>query len=168
VTLDFAGLGPVALYSTFMQVPKALATGTAREIPVIYARASFYRMFTYDAQLAQLQENQCSSGSVATSSNFGGVIATTGDENAAIGIYAVNTSQGGSVDYLVLNFTWSCPGPPSDTGEFDSDTMIVDSVRYTGYPAGPTVTRTYLISGTLKSVVDKMAELYKLRDSIPR
>ena len=168
VTLDFAGLGPVALYSTFMQVPRALATGTAREIPVIYARASFYRMFTYDAQQAQLQENQCSSGSVATSSNFGGVIATTGDENAAIGIYAVNTSQGGSVDYLVLNFTWSCPGPPSDTGEFDSDTMIVDSVRYTGYPAGPTVTHTYLISGTLKSVVDKMAELYKLRDSIPR
>jgi hypothetical protein len=46
--------------------------------------------------------------------------------------------------------------------------MIVDSVRYTGYPAGPTVTHTYLIGGTLKNVVDKMAELYKLRDSIPR
>jgi hypothetical protein len=46
--------------------------------------------------------------------------------------------------------------------------MIVDSVRYTAYPAGPTVTNTYLISGTLKSVVEKMAALYKLRDSIPR
>jgi hypothetical protein len=100
--------------------------------------------------------------------DYGGVIATTGDEDTAIGIYAVNTTQGGSVDYLVLNFTWSCPGPPTDTGEFDSDTMIVDSVRYTAYPAGPTVTNTYLISGTLKSVVEKMAALYKLRDSIPR
>jgi hypothetical protein len=38
VTLDFKGLGEVALYSTFMQVPKALASGTGREIPVIYAR----------------------------------------------------------------------------------------------------------------------------------
>ena len=46
--------------------------------------------------------------------------------------------------------------------------MIVDSVRYTGYPAGPTVTNTYLISGTLKSIVKKMAELYQMRNSIPR
>ena len=37
LTLDFNGLGPVALYSTFMEVPRALASGTAREIPVIYA-----------------------------------------------------------------------------------------------------------------------------------
>jgi len=168
ITLDFQGLGPVALYSTFMQVPKALATNTAREIPVIYARANFYRMFTYDAETTQLQENPCANGSIAINPNYGGVIATTGDENTAIGIYAVNTTQGGSVDFLVLNFTWSCPGPPPDTGEFGSDTMIVDSVRYTGYPAGPTVTNTYVISGTLKSVVEKMAALYKLRDSIPR
>jgi hypothetical protein len=168
VTLDFNGLGPVALYSTFMQVPKALASGTGREIPVIYARASFYRMFTYDAEAGRLQENPCSNGSVAISPNYGGVIATTGKEDTAIGIYAVNTTQGGSVDYLVLNFTWNCPGPPPDTGEFGSDTMIVDSVRYTGYPAGPTVTNTYLISGTLKTVVEKMAQLYQMRDSIPR
>jgi hypothetical protein len=168
LTLDFNGLGPVALYSTFMQVPKALASGTAREIPVIYARANFYRMFTYDAQAARLNENPCSNGAVQIALDYGGVIATTGDENTAIGIYAVNTTQGGSVDYLVLNFTWNCPGPPTDTGEFDSDTMIVDSVRYTAYPAGPTVTNTYLISGTLKSVVEKMAALYKLRDSLPR
>ncbi len=66
------------------------------------------------------------------SPNYGGVIATTGNEDFAIGIYAVNTSQGGSADYLVLNYTWSCPGPPIDTGEFGSDTMIVDSVRYNG------------------------------------
>ena len=46
--------------------------------------------------------------------------------------------------------------------------MIVDSVRYTGYPAGPTVTHTYVISGTLKSIVEKMAKLYQMRDSIPR
>ena len=96
------------------------------------------------------------------------MIATTGDEQTAIGIYAVNRSQGGSVDYLVLNFTWSCPGPPPDTGEFDSDTMIVDSVRASGYTAGTTVTNTYMISGTLKGVVEKMDALYQLRDSIPR
>lgn len=168
VTLNFKGLGEVALYSTFMQVPKPLASGTAREIPVIYARANFYRMFTYDAESNQLQENPCTNGSVAITPNYGGVIATTGDEETAIGIYAVNRTQGGSVDYLVLNFTWNCPGPPPDTGEFDSDTMIVDSVRYTGYPAGPTVTHTYVISGTLKSIVEKMAKLYQMRDSIPR
>jgi hypothetical protein len=125
-------------------------------------------MFTYDAEAAQLQENPCLNGSVAISPNYGGVIATTGDEETAIGIYAVNTTQEGSVDYLVLNFTGNCPGPPPDTGEFGSDTMIVDSVRYTGYPAGATMTNTYLISGTLESVVEKMAELYRMRDSIPR
>jgi len=168
VTLDFKGLGPVALYSTFMQVPKALAAETAREIPVIYARANFYRMFTYDAEAGQLQENPCSNGSIAITPNYGGVIATTGNQDAAIGIYAVNRTAGGSVDYLVLNFTWSCPGPPSDTGQLGGDTMIVDSVRYTGYPAGTTRTHVYLISGTLQSVVEKMAALYQMRASIPR
>jgi hypothetical protein len=168
LTLDFNGLGPVALYSTFMQVPKALALGTAREIPVIYARANFYRMFTYDAEAAQLQEHVCTDGAASIAPNYGGVIATTGDTDAAIGIYAVNTAQGGSVDWLVLNFTWSCPGPPPDTGELGSDTMIVDAVRYTNYPAGPKVTNVYLISGTLQTVAKKMAALYEMRASIPR
>jgi hypothetical protein len=140
VTLDFAGLGPVALYSTFMQIPKALPAGTAREVPVIYARAGFNRMFTYDAPTAQVTEQPCSAGSVGVNPNYGGVIATTADKSAAIGIYAVNTTQGGSVDWLVLNFTWTCPGPPSDTRERDWDTTIVDAVRYTSYPVGRTVT----------------------------
>jgi hypothetical protein len=125
-------------------------------------------MITYDAEAAQLEENPCANGSVSISPNYGGVIATTADEDTAIGIYAVNVSQGRSGDYLVLNFTWSCPGPPTDTGEFGGDTMIFDSVRYTGYPTGLTVTNIYLISGTLKSVVEKMDALYQLRDSIPR
>lgn len=168
LTLDFKGLGPVALYSTFMQVPKVLALGTAREIPVIYARANFYRMFSYDAGAGQLQEHACSDGAVSIAPSYGGVIATTGNADAAIGIYAVNTTQGGSVDFLVLNFTWSCPGPPTDTGEFGSDTMIGDAVRYTGYRVGTTVTNVYLISGTLQTVAEKMAALYQMRDSIPR
>jgi hypothetical protein len=46
--------------------------------------------------------------------------------------------------------------------------MIVDSVRFTGYPAGTTRTNVYLISESLKMVEEKMAELYKRRDSIPR
>ena len=168
LTLDFDRLGPVALYSTFMQVPKALANGTGREIPVIYARANFYRMFTYDAETAHVQEHPCDNNAVQISPNYGGVIATTGDEDYAIGIYGVNRTQGGSVDYLLLNYTWTCPGPPKDTGEYDSDTMIVDSVRYTSYPVGTTRTHVYLISGSLKTVVEKMADLYKRRDSIPR
>jgi hypothetical protein len=168
LTLDYHGLGPVALYSAFMQVPKALAVGTGREIPVIYARASFYRMFQYDAETDRLQEQPCNNVALAISPNYGGVIATTGDEDYAIGIYAINRSQGGSVDYLSLNYTWTCPGPPADTGEFGSDTMIVDSVRTTAYPAGTTRTNVYLVSGTLKTVVEKMAALYRLRDSIPR
>ena len=72
-------------------------------------------MFTYDAEAAQLQENPCSNGSVAISPNYGGVIATTGDEETAIGIYAVNTTQGGSIDYLVLNFTWKMSLVPRPT-----------------------------------------------------
>jgi hypothetical protein len=168
LTLDYHGLGPVALYSAFMQVPKALAAGTAREIPVIYARASFYRMFLYNAENAELHEEPCNNNPPTFSPNYGGVIATTGDKNFAIGIYAVNTSQGGSADYLLLDYTWTCPGPPLDAGEFGSDTMIVDAVRGTGYPAGTTRTNVYVVSGTLKIVVEKMAELYRLRDSIPR
>jgi hypothetical protein len=125
-------------------------------------------MFTYDAEAARLQEHPCDNNAVQISSNYGGVIATTGNEDYAIGIYAVNRTQGVSVDYLLLNYTWTCPGPPKDTGEHASDTMIVDSVRYTGYPAGTTRTNVYLISGSLKMVEEKMAELYKRRDSIPR
>jgi len=41
-------------------------------------------------------------------------------------------------------------------------------VRYTSYPVGTTRTHVYLISGSLKTVVEKMADLYKRRDSIPR
>jgi hypothetical protein len=125
-------------------------------------------MFTYDAGAGQLQEHACSDGAVSIAPSYGGVIATTGNADTAIGIYAVNTAQGGSVDFLVLNFTWSCPGPPSDTGEFGSDTMIVDAVRYTGYRVGTTVTNVYLISGTLQTVAEKMAALYQMRASIPR
>jgi hypothetical protein len=44
----------------------------------------------------------------------------------------------------------------------------VDAVRYTGYPAGRTVTNVYVVSGTLQMVVEKMAALYSLRNSIPR
>jgi hypothetical protein len=168
VTLDFHGLGPVALYSTFMQVPKALAAGTGREVPVIYARAIFYRTFTYDAQTRQLRESPCSNNGITINPNFGGVIATTGDKDAAIGIYAVNTRQEGSVDYLALTPTWNCSGPPPDNGEFAFDTMIVDAVRYTGYLAGTTITNVYLISGTLQTVVEKMGTLYEMRNSIPR
>jgi hypothetical protein len=168
LTLDYHGLGSVALYSTFMQVPKALPTDTAREIPVIYARASLYRMFFYNAETAELHEEPCNNNPSTFSPNYGGVIATTGDEDFAIGIYAVNTAQGGSADYLLLNYTWTCPGAPSDMGEFAADTMIVDSVRGGGYPAGTTRTNVYLVSGNLKLVVEKMAELYRLRASIPR
>jgi hypothetical protein len=168
VTLDFQGLGPVALYSTLMQVPKPLPAGTGREIPVIYARTSFYRMFTYDAETAKLEENPCANGAIVITPNYGGVIATNREKDAAIGIYAVNRTQGGSVDYLSLNFTWSCPGPPMDTGEFGSDTMIVDSVRTSGYAAGSTITNVYVISGKLQTVVEKMASLYQMRASVPR
>lgn len=168
ITLDYHGLGPVALYSTFMQVPKLLTADTSREIPVIYARANFYRMFTYDAETEKLEEQPCNNNGVQITPNYGGVIASTANKDYAIGIYAVNRTQGGSVDYLLLNYTWTCPGPPKDTGEFGSDTMIVDSVRGQGYPAGTTTTNVYLVSGTVTSVAEKMAELYKLRDSIPR
>jgi hypothetical protein len=50
-------------------------------------------MFTYDAQAARLNENPCSNGAVQIALDYGGVIATTGDENTAIGIYLVNTTQ---------------------------------------------------------------------------
>jgi hypothetical protein len=30
------------------------------------------------------------------------------------------------MQYLALTTTRTCPGPPADTGEFDSDTMIVN------------------------------------------
>ena len=65
-------------------------------------------------------------------------------KRSAIGIYAVSTTQGGSVDYLVLNFTWSCPGPATDMGEFDSDAMIFLILCATPLirPAPPWPTRT--------------------------
>lgn len=168
LTLDFRGLGPVALYSTFVQIPKALVSNTNREIPVIYARANFYRMFAYDAEAKDLSEKPCASGPATTAPNYGGVIAATRDEQTAIGIYGAKITQGGSVQYFSLKFTWTCPGPPVHTGESDFDTMYLNAVRSTGYPAGITVTNVYVISGTLKSVVDRMDALYRLRDSIPK
>jgi hypothetical protein len=151
-----------------VQIPKALVSNTNREIPVIYARANFYRMFAYDAEAKDLSEKPCASGPATTAPNYGGVIAATRDEQTAIGIYGAKITQGGSVQYFSLKFTWTCPGPPVHTGESDFDTMYLNAVRSTGYPAGITVTNVYVISGTLKSVVDRMDALYRLRDSIPK
>jgi hypothetical protein len=168
VTLNFRSLGPVALYTTSMQVPKPLDANAAREIPVVYLRAGFTRMFTYDAASAALTEQPCSPNGVTFTPNYGGVIATTPNQQYAVGEYAVSTSQGGSAAYLAAGGTWACPGPPSDTGEFDFDTTILDAVAVGPFNAGLTTTNVYIVGGNLQQVVGEMASLYALRGSIPR
>lgn len=80
------------------------------------------------------------------------MIVSTADMNYAIGIYAVNVSQGGSVSWLSVSKHFC--------GDPNGDHTRLDAIRNSELPAGESTYNTYIVTGTLAGVQGKMHTLY--------
>ncbi len=166
IDLNFDDLGPVARYATHISLPASIHGQL--ELPTPYLRAMFTRFWTYNAETKQLTEvtskvpDGCAhlqdAAHYSFSPRFGGVIASDQTGAHAMGEYGVNTSQGGSVDSLLM-FRLLCTG--DGTSESSFDTVKLDAVRSGVFPSGENTYNTYLMTDTVKNVAAHMAQLFE-------
>ena len=176
LTLNFNNLGPVAHYSTYLKIPSSLPKAQV-EIPAVYLRGIFNVYWTYDAAKQTLTpvSDQVPDGCATKPPkgfsyqkfDFGGVIVSDGTDQStahAFGIYGVNRSQGGSVNYFTLwNITKAteCKFPPgTGPGDFSNSKLAAvygpDTV-----PSGENTYHTWVMTGTVKNVTSYMRSLYE-------
>lgn len=152
ITLNFRGLGPVAQYMTVISLPADVPNVDLMH-PISSLGAEFNRYFFYDAEQADLQERFISDAcedAQAFSPNFGGVILSDQSGQFAMGAYAVNVSQGGSITGLAL-FRHVC-----DDGTYSR----IDVLRTGDIPFGYSSYNSYLMTGTLQQVRGYMDALF--------
>ncbi len=162
ITLNFANLGAVAKYTTYLDLPDTIShTNNVIEIPGIYLRPMFTRYYTYDASSNTLTEITGFSGddtAFMPSSGYGGAIMATSDENTAFGIYAVTTAQGGSMNSDGFRM-WK--GDSTGGGQYDGGWRKINVTHHDDtWSSGVHTYNAYLISGTLSDVRSKMQSLY--------
>jgi|GEM_PF-1089521 len=162
ITLNYAGMGPVARYETIL-VPPSDSVNSQFEIPTGYLRAEFDRFWTYDAGLEDLKEVfpvpvSNTAISFKPETGFGGVVIADSTLNHAMGIYGVLRGAGGSVDYFTL---WDFIGGVPDTGAGDSDTTKFSAVYGPGSVIGGQEYHftTWIMTGTLAEVTGFMDTL---------
>jgi len=152
VTLNFRGMGPVAQYTTFVSLPAAVPAVDLYH-PISSLGAEFNRYFSYDAEHADLQERFISDAcedAQAFSPNFGGVILSDQSGQFAMGAYAANVSQGGSVTGLAL-LRHVC-----DDGIYSR----IDVVRTGDLPFGYSSYNSYFMTGNVQQVRGYMDALF--------
>ncbi len=159
ITLDYAGMGPVARYETIL-VPPSDSANSQFEIPTGYLRAEFDRFWTYDAGLEELIEvspapMSNTAVSFSPESGFGGVVIADSSLTHAMGVYGVLRDAGGSVDYFTL---WNFINGFPNTGAGDSDTAKFSAVYGPGSVVGGQEYHftTWIMSGTLAEVTGYM------------
>ena len=153
VTLNFNGMGPVAQYTTSVSMSADIKAVDFYH-PISSLGAEFSRYFFYDAEGVYLQElfiaDACED-SRAFSPNFGGVILSDQSGQFAMGAYAANVSQGGSITALGL-LRHVC-----DDGTYSR----IDVIRSGDIPAGHSTYNTYFMTGTIPQVQQYMDTLFK-------
>jgi hypothetical protein len=153
ITLDFAGMGPVAKYTTTLSLPTNVFADYMLH-PVSSLNGEFNRYWTYDAEIGDLEEvflaDACEDAR-GFEPNFGGIVLSDQSTDFAMGVYAVNVSQGGSVTSLVL-LRHVCGDEPHSR---------MDVTRAGAIPAGNTSYNAYMMTGTLNQVRDYMAALFQ-------
>jgi hypothetical protein len=152
ITLNFAGMGPVAKYTTTLSLPVGLLPSPLYH-PISSLNAEFNRYWTYDAELGDLEEvfiaDACEDGR-DFSPNFGGIILSDQSTGFAMGIYGVNVSKGGSV--TTFNLLRHVCG--------DGAYSRMDVIRDEAIPVGRTSYNAYMMTGTLDQVRQYMAALF--------
>ncbi len=158
LSLNFMNLGPVARYQTHVTLPRKV--GSSLYMPIVTASPDLNRLWKYDAEVDNRVEvtSQTSPSDSECESFYGfepvfsGVILSTADANYAIGIYAANVSQGGSVTWLSVSKHF-CGDP-----NFNHTRM--DAIRNSELPEGESKHNSYILTGTLADVQRKMHTLY--------
>jgi hypothetical protein len=158
LTLNFMQLGPVARYQSHVMLPRKV--NSSLYLPLMTADPSLSRLWKYEAEIDERVEvtNQTSPADSECDSVYGfepqfnGVIVSTADMNYAIGIYAVNVSQGGSVSWLSVSKHFC--------GDPNGDHTRLEAIRNSELPAGESTYNTYIVTGTLADVQGKMHILY--------
>jgi hypothetical protein len=154
ITLNFAGLGPVAKYVTTVNLPTAIA-GVVMYHPLTWVDGQFNRYFTYDAETATLQEitlGDLCEDAQGFSFNFGGIVEADQSLQFAIGAYGVSVAQGGSVDqFSLLRHVCS-----------DGTASRMDVIRVLDMPAGYSTYNVYFMTGTLAHVTGYMDQLFQM------
>jgi hypothetical protein len=153
ITLDFAGMGSVAKYTTTLSLPVGLLPSSLYH-PISSLDAEFNRYWTYDAEIGDLEEvfiaDACED-SRGFSPNFGGIMLSDQSTGFAMGMYGVHISQGGSV--TTFNLLRHVCG--------DETYSRMDVIRDDAIPAGTTSYNAYMMTGTLNQVRDYMAALFQ-------
>ncbi len=153
VTLNFSGMGPVARYTTLVSLPAAVPAVDFYH-PIVSLGSEFSRYFFYDAESADLQEHfiaDACEDSQGFSPSFGGVIVSDQSGQFAMGAYAANVSQGGSITGLGL-LRHVC-----DDGTYSR----IDVIRSGDIPSGQSTYNAYFMTGTVSQVQQYMDTLFK-------
>jgi hypothetical protein len=175
LTLNFRNLGPVAQYLTYLKIPNSLPKAQI-EIPAVYVRGNFDVYWTYDAAKQTLTPvsdqvpDGCATkppkGYAYKTFSFGGVIISDGKDQStahAIGIYGINRSEGGSVNYFTLwnitNANECKQKPGTGPGDFSVSKLaaVYGPDTITG---GETTYHTWVMTDTIKNVTSYMHSLY--------
>jgi hypothetical protein len=121
--------------------------------PITSVNAEFNRYWTYDAETDDLQEvtlaDACEDGHPFFP-DFGGIILSDQSAKYAIGVYAVNVSQGGSITALNL-LRHAC-----DDGTYSR----MDVIRHGDLAAGSSSYNAYMMSGDVQGVRQYMSKLF--------
>ena len=162
ITLNYAGLGPVARYTTVVSVPTVPTGLTGVEIPSVYLNGEFRDLTLYDAAADTSTRLTTVCGvmyGLNPKSGYGGVIAASADGARAFGLYAAHIERWGfraGLGYARFN----CGG--TGRGSRDDATTKLRGLTHAVWSAGENRFTTYLISGTKADVVRLMRRLYTL------
>jgi len=171
VTLNYGNMGAVARYNTTLHVPYAITQQQAPEIeiPAAHLLSNYDQFYTYDAvadNLTHVYPPECAQPpnyNVGFSTNYGGIIVTSSDNQYALGIFGVDRSLGGSVDYYTLwDFTDTYCWPAEMQGLRTAKMAAVWSSIYRPgeINAGSKTFTTWIVNGTRDQVKTKMHDLY--------
>ncbi|MFN2591105.1 MAG: hypothetical protein ABR518_10105 [Actinomycetota bacterium] len=173
LTLDFRGMGPVVRYDTFLTTSRRLEGDWQTYIQnVAFLRPLFRRFFTYDAADPGTSPREVFPGDYDVAgivyeppSGFGGVIIADDSLSFAMGMYGVLASvPGGTIDgFSVAKYFTDLGGGPADDSESSSATSAMDAHSLEPVPAGTTIYRTWIITGTVDEVASLMTDLYRAK-----
>ncbi len=134
--------------------------GSGLYMPIMDVSPDLNRLWKHDAEIDTRVEvtgqtsppdSECESF-YGFEPQFNDVILSTTDMNYAIGIYAVNISQGGSVTWLSVSKHFC--------GDPNSNHTRMDAIRNSELLSGETTLNSYIATGTLADVQQKMHKLY--------
>jgi hypothetical protein len=163
IQLNYNNLGPVALYNTYLWLPYAIDNAQLY-MSTTCLTGEFNTYYTYDAASQNLLNaglTTCNS-SMNYATNYGGLIIskTTDPNSLAMGVYGVNTAVGGDVSLFRMVNVVSCNYDNNGVGPKNKKTAIMSPLYRWTFPAGEKRFKTWLISGSLTSVQQKMRCLY--------